>query len=588
MKRSNLPRVSALADEPNRLIGNLKLTFLVVACFSILDLGYSMLLNPVYVFRPSGFMHFDYLTFVLVVFITTFTSRFIFLLFLSLLSVLTIAQFVTFEYFGSHILPLHYIQLWPDFFLIMEEVVAVKGELLLIFGFAFGAITLCYLALKTMLEDREIKPYIGVLLIALLILDFGKTNFMITYNREKMSDSVTNRLFPAVDRLAADNAYRSLKFLMMGILPVKFAGQAPQYPPLPAPTMVSAPDINIVLILGESVRAESLSILGYDKPTTPHFETYEGLYADTIYSAGTMSRTTFASLFNRLRYPEIHEQFMSKSNCLNRLAKENGFQTTFLYSYNQKAADTLLPYMCAEDLGMVGVVNDAPADQQAFDQNIFYHLDQIDFDQPNFLTIMPKGAHSPYSRHSPMSSKIFLNSYDNAVLYTEDVVHRIIEVIRERSSKPTYVIFTGDHGELLENEDDKRGHGWFRGEVVRVPFLFLPINADMPESVSKVRSHFDVATLIAQLLGYDTELEDPANKTIYVNGSDVHALAGVMRITLADHIVTDVTTFNAIGDPPSIAEIDRFGYLDTASTRPDLWNPTLRPGPPTNPSALTE
>jgi len=73
---------------------------------------------------------------------------------------------------------------------------------------------------------------------------------------------------------------------------------------------------------------------------------------------------------------------------------------------------------------------------------------------------MPKGAHSPYSKHSPMSSKVFPSSYHNAVLYTEDVVHRIIEVIRERSTKPTYVIFTGDHGELLENEDDKRGHGW--------------------------------------------------------------------------------------------------------------------------------
>ena len=82
----------------------------------------------------------------------------------------------------------------------MEEVVAVKGELLLIFGFAFGVVALCYLSLKSMLQDRDIKPYISVLLIALLILDFGKTNFMIAYNREKMSDSVTNRLFPAVDR----------------------------------------------------------------------------------------------------------------------------------------------------------------------------------------------------------------------------------------------------------------------------------------------------------------------------------------------------------------------------------------------------
>jgi len=54
--------------------------------------------------------------------------------------------------------------------------------------------------------------------------------------------------------------------------------------------------------------------------------------------------------------------------------------------------------------------------------------------------------------------------------------------VRQRSTKPTDVIVTGDHGELLLNEDE--------------------------------------------LMSGDTQLEDPANKTIYVHGSDIHGLAG--------------------------------------------------------------
>lgn len=557
MKRLNRRTAGPQPEQPSQLIGNIKLTLLVVAVVSMLDLGYHLLINANYVFRPSEFLHVDYLTFVLVVFLATFATRLIFLFVLSCVLLLTVVQFVTFEYFGSYILPMHFIQIWPDFFLIMEELAAVGAEILPIIALGFVGIVFCYLAVRAMLLYREVKPKIGYFLLLMLVLDLGQTALLIAQNREKMSDHTTGRLFPAANRLAVDNAYRSFKFLTVGILPVRIGGQHAQYPPLPEPTPLDNPDVNIVLIIGESIRAESLSILGYDKPTTPNFETYDGLYADTIYAAGTMTRSTFASFFHRLRYPEMQEQFTSQSNCLNRLAKENGFQTAFLYSYDQKSVDTLLPFMCAEYLDMVRVVDDAPADQQTYDQNIFYHLDQIDFEQPTFLTIMPQGAHSPYRPRSPFTAKPFPNEYDNAVFYTEDVAHRIIETVRNRSSKPTYVIFTGDHGELLLNEDDKRGHGWFRGEVVRVPFLFLPINDDAPAALSNVRSHFDVATLITQLLGYDAALEDPANKTIYVNGSDVHGLAGIMKITFQDGKIADVTTFNGLDDTPEIAEIER-------------------------------
>ena len=107
----------------------------------------------------------------------------------------------------------------------------------------------------------------------------------------------------------------------------------------------------------------------------------------------------------------------------------------------------------------------------------------------------------------------------------------LFDLVASRSNKPTYIIYTSDHGELLFGEHDLRGHGWFHEHVFRVPFLYLPLHTageDFMLEVTKVQSHFDVATLVTELMGYDAKVGDATEKTIFINGSDVHGLAGYM------------------------------------------------------------
>jgi glucan phosphoethanolaminetransferase (alkaline phosphatase superfamily) len=60
------------------------------------------------------------------------------------------------------------------------------------------------------------------------------------------------------------------------------------------------------------------------------------------------------------------------------------------------------------------------------------------------------------------------------VLYTDYFLSEVIKYLKENSKKPTYIVFTSDHGELL-HEHGRNGHGWFFKEVYRVPFIFYAI-----------------------------------------------------------------------------------------------------------------
>jgi hypothetical protein len=80
----------------------------------------------------------------------------------------------------------------------------------------------------------------------------------------------------------------------------------------------------------------------------------------------------------------------------------------------------------------------------------------------------------------------------------------------------------------LLGEHGLNGHGWFYEEVYKVPFIFFSANSTKKISLKNINSHFQVSNLLANLLGYEAKLKQ-LNK-IYVNGSDIDALAGYLEI----------------------------------------------------------
>ena len=111
----------------------------------------------------------------------------------------------------------------------------------------------------------------------------------------------------------------------------------------------------------------------------------------------------------------------------------------------------------------------------------------------------------------------------------------------------------------MKGEADKRGHGWFNNHVFNVPFIFLPINvaasSKIMANVERVQSHFDMATLAVQLMGYDVAVDRETNKEIFVNGSDLSGLAGSLRLHFQEGKLQEVELINGTGAGPSLEEV---------------------------------
>ena len=281
---------------------NLLITLICIATLMALDLGYNAM-NANYIFGVPDVFQGSFFFTCLIIFLGTFLSRPFFIAFFGVLFALSVFQLINFEYFGSYILPIHFIQLAPDFLLIMASLVEVIHEIVPLLIMAGVGLVVLALVLKRASRGRVLSTRAGLIIVILLGSDFIGNFLFIEKNKQKLGEPAFIQLFPDTNRLAIDNAYRSLRYLTVGIMPDRITGGGTNYPALPEPSITSNPDINIVLILSETVRAESLSVLGYEKDTTPLLAQVDGIFARSIFSAGTMTRTSFAGLLNPAQIP---------------------------------------------------------------------------------------------------------------------------------------------------------------------------------------------------------------------------------------------------------------------------------------------
>jgi glucan phosphoethanolaminetransferase (alkaline phosphatase superfamily) len=79
-----------------------------------------------------------------------------------------------------------------------------------------------------------------------------------------------------------------------------------------------------------------------------------------------------------------------------------------------------------------------------------------------FIALHVFGSHSPYVNRYPKSFDKFgaqaLDTYDDAILYTDWFLEQVIELVR-RVDVPATVTYVSDHGEDLYALDGRSGHG---------------------------------------------------------------------------------------------------------------------------------
>lgn len=208
-----------------------------------------------------------------------------------------------------------------------------------------------------------------------------------------------------------------------------------------------------VLIVGESVRVDNMSLYGYTRSTTPQVEAQRKqikLFNQAISGAPYTALSVPLSLTaDSVLSHDIHNY---PDNIIN-MANQAGFQTFWLSSQSAfRQNGTAVTSIAMRAMETVYV--------RGFDELLLPHLSQAlqqNTQQKKLIVLHLNGSHEPACSAYPQPSAVFQPQddqdacYDNSIHYTDSLLGQVFELLKDRRAS---VMYFADHG--LERDPTKK------------------------------------------------------------------------------------------------------------------------------------
>ncbi len=224
----------------------------------------------------------------------------------------------------------------------------------------------------------------------------------------------------------------------------------------------------MVLVVGETARAESFSLNGYAKNTNPELSKQNILNFSQVSSCGTATAVSVPCMFSGMPRADYDEQLASHREGLLDIAKRAGYQVTWIDNNSgcKGACDRVEQYQIPEDLKQKWCKDGECLDDILID-SLKQYLASIPKDdkRPRLVVLHQMGSHGPaYYKRAPEGYQPFkptcdtnaiqgcspaelINSYDNTIVYTDHVLSQMINTLKEVSNYQTGFWYLSDHGE---------------------------------------------------------------------------------------------------------------------------------------------
>lgn len=276
----------------------------------------------------------------------------------------------------------------------------------------------------------------------------------------------------------------------------------------------------VVLHIGESVRADRMSVNGYERDTTPWLRKQERLinFSDCISSACDTCQAQIAILTDaRRNLYEKDPSYRPQTGSILDLFAAHGFK---IYSFfgrrigNDLKYDRVVRLLTKQSEERYF----APASPWTSVPQMQEVLNRLSSKQNVILFINNEGSHTPFD-HYDRSNPPFLpigcsfanpafhadevnNAYDSTIHYTDEFVRRVTNLLRGR---PWIYIYVSDHGEYLGHDgiwgrgglgDHCRDYhsttGCRVGMFVLTSPEFEQLHPHFAEALATLRSHTDM------------------------------------------------------------------------------------------------
>ncbi len=224
----------------------------------------------------------------------------------------------------------------------------------------------------------------------------------------------------------------------------------------------SVDSLTVVVVIGEALRPQNMSINGYERSTTPNLERLGAISYDNVYSEYVYTNRSVPHILTRADSVNIQYAYTERSFI--DVFKAAGYFTTFIA--NQDAEKSYVYFMNEADTCFRANTSKTVYNfEKWLDEDMLpYYISTINDNSPRQLILLHCiGSHWWYNSHYSDDYKIYtpvitsrilsncdsmamVNSYDNTVCYTDFFLSQIIEPLQNRNA---VVIFLSDHGEAL-------------------------------------------------------------------------------------------------------------------------------------------
>ena len=528
------------------MLSKLKPQLILAFIFLILTVGQQYLFYgikglPIILLSAGKYLGI-YVIFFLLTFTKNRTLRFIFLSFILILNYFQMAHL---SYYGTQILPA---ELWLLFTEIHEVGGTLGAELQHIF------IPMIYTIIPLGLgwwANKKLEPKLQFKIVPILFCLYFAYNPIRTY----VTGNTWGRQ-PSTRELAGLNVYLSLSYFLGKILPHKLSdrelqGTNSSLELVLEPKKKSEWD-NVIVVLGESLTPNHMQLFGYPRETTPtlmglkdqpQFRYLKGL------SSGVSTDISVAFFLNLGFGSAGVKKAAQGQNCLFKIARNNGFTTSFYSIQSEQQLRYIAPYLCSAYLddykSMEDIAPQTKDHNAALDRDLLPELEKLLMKkQKNFVMLHQRGSHAPWSARYTKESAIFkndgpekrLDDYDNSVVEFDHFWDELTTILHKFPGK-NLVIYLSDHGEGL-GENGLWGHGTLTPISFEVPVLIQSFNANLPRGTQELPEfipQYNLSLYMAETLGYKANQDYRVMPKDYVIfGNDIDGFAGRAQIEFKD------------------------------------------------------
>jgi lipid A ethanolaminephosphotransferase len=239
----------------------------------------------------------------------------------------------------------------------------------------------------------------------------------------------------------------------------------------------------LVFVVGETARSQNYQANGYTRPTTPYTASQGVISFLDVTSCGTATAISVPCMFSlspresfdrhRAEYQDNAIDILKRAG-VDILWKENDggdkgvAKNVKKIEIDRRRQDELCNGSTCYDMALIEHINN-DIDEMQGNRIIFLHL--IGSHGPTYFQRYPKDMayFQPDCARSDIENcerETIINSYDNTIRYTDYVLSKVIETLKDKSDQyNTAMMYVSDHGESL-GENGVYLHG--------LPYRFAP------------------------------------------------------------------------------------------------------------------